>query len=70
MLFINFDKTVSKVELTTDLDLRINIQVFIVQILVNIQIFPLVGETRLRLVPPTRANICIYMYTRKIVQLS
>ena len=39
---------------------------FIVQILVNIQIFPLVGETSLRLVPPTTGNICIY--TRKIVQ--
>ena len=33
---------------------------FIVQILVNIQIFPLVGGTRLRLVPPTKENICIY----------
>ena len=34
---------------------------FIVQTLVNMQIFTLVGRvTRLRLVPPTRVNICIY----------
>ena len=37
---------------------------FIAQILVNIQIFTLVWETCLQLIPPTRANICIY--TRKL----
>ena len=39
---------------------------FIVQILVNIQIFPLVGGTRLRLVQPTRGNICIYTQSGKL----
>ena len=75
MLFINFDKTVSKVGLIIKyLTNKLKGNCFIghdtklncTNTLEYTHIPSCMRENRLRLIPPTRTNICLHVYTRKL----